>query len=1443
MGLRLPAKLRPMPYVYKHFHPLKVNRGHVCAVYCIEFDKSGRLLATGSDDKLVKIWSVETGRLVATLRGHEGDITDISIDPENKYIASGSNDNIVRVWSLRDFSPIAVLSGHTNAVTAVAFSPSPFPKTRVLLSTSLDGSARLWWVDEMAQQMAQGDSDVFETRSVVLAPIFVSKVLCSNFDATGTYFVTGCSDNVARVWAVSSAHSTVAVQPPAPQTAEESEQRQPEPKRPRRTATGTGTNEHTLPIIVTMALWSLDDQYVITALSDFTIKVWDAKTGALVHTLRGHTNSVYVLDSHPVDPRIIVSAGYDGRVTFWDINKGEAVQSHKNADRQLFDGHFARNGAYFAASDHEGFYTLYGTGPTQKYQSVPVEQFFETDYHPLLRDLNHWVLDEATQLPPHRMPKPLLCTIDGVPYKQQPPGYVGEVGTIGVDVGEYEQERARLMSLIRDSVRTRDEVTLLSGGEEEPEAEDSEESEFCEGSSDEEPFSEPESFGDASFEGNRRLQPRKRKLRFRLSSDEDDHSESSESEPGPRTRSRARKENLPLDETIPIPSTIIIGEDGVFTTAEQTPPEGRRLRPKRRSRKRIRLGDGEEGYADHPMKSKLQAMTKVRGIKSWPDWLTATEPDSPVTQVYIPQVNDEVVYFRQGHSIHIEKFAKVQHPTPPWETFPRLRAQEVCRVVQIEYRPSPYGIQTLLTLELLDTLPVPPSPSMLGEDESYEPEESLNANRRFMLSYHPTTRTVDFLVLRSRYESSLEACHVGRRVTVLFFSGKEDGVSSRKSTTITDSVRQAAWYSGTVLSVSPLSPDTFPDSKWDCLEVAWDDEPGEPAGTGGVTRVSPWESKEYHFDSAGSATSPPVDREGLNLPRSCLTLHQIVLTLGASPLDELVYRRLAEAVEELMEDGDSVWFRQPVSLKLVAGYTKRVFCPIDLSTMALRLRNLYYRSLHAFEADIRLMVFNAVSFNQPGSDIIASGKRLKQKLLQVLREHGHHVETDDEQDMEEVEVVDPNENYMQEGNVVAHSGMTPPRRVPRSVKGKEKEEEEKFFFDDEEGRAAEDSESPPRKLRLKRARRRSVTTVSHEEDGQGLEMGLDDLLDDAAGDYSTTNQEPIEEGDEEDWGPSAVPPSPIRPAAEDRPVVKLRISADLVRQALQGASPAAPARPASTPLAPSTYTATTTTATTATGGTSYGRRPPRGKAHSVPVAFGSVEDEVRAAGPRRSGRQRRAVQYIEEEDEDGGDSYSEQVMETRQPVPRSTRAVMASSADVSQRRSERQRSRPKRFIEEEEEEPGSVEGAGDGQDNGVDEGSDESFHLPPSTVPRHAGRPKRSRADADVSGSAVEEIAPPPPPRRSARRSGANRAAAEEPNWEEEELYVEEEEELIEVHEEEEEDEYMEQDESEYRPLKVSLRLRGPAAAPPEPEEDEVEEEVSVEDDDGDDDYDELYSD
>lgn len=47
---------------------------------------------------------------------------------------------------------------------------------------------------------------------------------------------------------------------------------------------------------------------------------------------------------------------------------------------------------------------------------MPKELFFHTDYRPLVRDANHAVLDEQTQIPPHLMPPPFLVDIDGNPY-------------------------------------------------------------------------------------------------------------------------------------------------------------------------------------------------------------------------------------------------------------------------------------------------------------------------------------------------------------------------------------------------------------------------------------------------------------------------------------------------------------------------------------------------------------------------------------------------------------------------------------------------------------------------------------------------------------------------------------------------------------------------------------------------------------------------------------------------------------------------------------------------------------------------------------------------------------------------------------------------------------------------------------------------------------------
>lgn len=67
----------------------------------------------------MKVWSSRSGELLATLRGHCGEISDISLSVDNTLLASGSLDKTVRVWCLQTSAPVAVLSGHQGGITSV----------------------------------------------------------------------------------------------------------------------------------------------------------------------------------------------------------------------------------------------------------------------------------------------------------------------------------------------------------------------------------------------------------------------------------------------------------------------------------------------------------------------------------------------------------------------------------------------------------------------------------------------------------------------------------------------------------------------------------------------------------------------------------------------------------------------------------------------------------------------------------------------------------------------------------------------------------------------------------------------------------------------------------------------------------------------------------------------------------------------------------------------------------------------------------------------------------------------------------------------------------------------------------------------------------------------------------------------------------------------------
>ena len=108
----------------------------------------------------------------------------------------------------------------------------------------------------------------------------------------------------------------------------------------------------------------------------------------------------------------------------WNIYTGERIKVFFNmlegqGHGAIFDCKFSPNGHMFSATDSHGHLLIFGFGSNERYEKVPYEQFFHSDYRPIIRDANNYVLDEQNQMAPHLMPPPFLVDIDGNPYQSE----------------------------------------------------------------------------------------------------------------------------------------------------------------------------------------------------------------------------------------------------------------------------------------------------------------------------------------------------------------------------------------------------------------------------------------------------------------------------------------------------------------------------------------------------------------------------------------------------------------------------------------------------------------------------------------------------------------------------------------------------------------------------------------------------------------------------------------------------------------------------------------------------------------------------------------------------------------------------------------------------------------------------------------------------------------
>ena len=340
----------------------RVFAGHTGPVYRIDLSQDGTRVLSGSTDRTIRLWDVETG---ATLRvfpgdddttgdiieGHTERVNDVAFSPDEQLMASASLDQTARLWDIETGETLHVLEGHTRQVMSVAFSPDG----RVLATAS--DTIRLWDVEtgELLETFPV-DDDETETREGHAAPL--TAVL---FAPDGESLYSASEDHFALLWDLETITITrefentnivfnLALSPDAATLAMATHDRK---WILWDIATGEeqlSIQEHTASLY--SAVFSPDGNMLLTVSQDQSIRLWDSKRGAEIRRFIGHGDRVFDTAFLP-DGKQFITASWDNTLRLWDVQVDGFIQAFEGPEENVYHTVFSPDGSQVIAGGRD----------------------------------------------------------------------------------------------------------------------------------------------------------------------------------------------------------------------------------------------------------------------------------------------------------------------------------------------------------------------------------------------------------------------------------------------------------------------------------------------------------------------------------------------------------------------------------------------------------------------------------------------------------------------------------------------------------------------------------------------------------------------------------------------------------------------------------------------------------------------------------------------------------------------------------------------------------------------------------------------------------------------------------------------------------------------------------------------------------------------------------
>jgi WD40 repeat protein len=272
---------------------------HSEAVKSVAFCPDGSVLATGSDDKTIIIWSTQTGEAVTTIGNNFFPVKALQFYNNNELFAASGPD-----IKLIDFEGkiIRTFEGKTAHIWSLDFNRP----TGRLTGGSYGKTIRVW--------------DVATGKEVMLLEGHEKSTLPVCFSPAGDRILSGSLDQTVRLWSADSGKELKKME------------------------------IHSDNIF--SVAFHPSGRYAASASGDKTIRLWDLETGSVIQSYLGHTGAVLDV-AFSADGYHLLSASADHTIILWETISGNKLYTFIDHRAPVNDVEFSPDGTCFASASDD----------------------------------------------------------------------------------------------------------------------------------------------------------------------------------------------------------------------------------------------------------------------------------------------------------------------------------------------------------------------------------------------------------------------------------------------------------------------------------------------------------------------------------------------------------------------------------------------------------------------------------------------------------------------------------------------------------------------------------------------------------------------------------------------------------------------------------------------------------------------------------------------------------------------------------------------------------------------------------------------------------------------------------------------------------------------------------------------------------------------------------